>query len=225
MKLSKNTLDILTNFRQINKGLVFKAGNVIKTRHERQMMPIAKAVIEEEFPRDFAIYDLTTFLSVFNLLDNPELEFTDTHVVLTDDSKRSAKIKYAAPTMVVHMDYDIAVKLPSVDVSCEISQQDFKAIEKAASSFTAPEIAFVGDGKNIKLTTHNSNNSGNDSFEIVLGETDKNFTMIVNVANLQMPAKSYKIDICFQGIVEFNSLEVGNELTYWVAVSEKSKVN
>lgn len=223
MKFSKETLDILNNFKLLNRGLVIKQGNVIKTRHQTSPMPIAKVTIPESFPRDFAIAELQGFLSTFSLLEEPEVDFTDTHAVMSDGTK-TAKIRYAAPTMVVHMDYNIAVKLPTTDVSLELSEENLKAIEKAATSFMAPEIAFVGDGVKTKLTTYNSKNTGADTFEIALGESDKVFSMIVNVNHLQLMRRSYNVGISFKGLLEFTSITEANTLQYWIAASEKSKV-
>ena len=224
VKISKETLDIFHNFSKLNNGLVFKAGNKIKTRHQKAAMPIAEVVVPEEFPRDFAIAELPKFLSVFTLLDNPELDFTEDSIILTDATNRSAKIRYAAETMVVHMDYKIGVALPSVDASFELSEANYKAINKAASAFVAPEIAFIGDGSTLKLSTYNTRNSRADSFMVDIGETDKVFTMIIDVNHLQMLMRSYKVDICFRGILQFTSETEHNTLKYWIAASEKSKV-
>ena len=223
MKLSKETLDIFNNFKVLNRGLVFKEGNIVKTRHQQAMMPIAEVELPEYFPRDFAIAELQGFLSVFNLLEDPDLEFTEDSIIMKSGSK-TAKIRYAAPTMVVHMDYKQKVKLPSVDLSIDLTSENYKAIIKAATSFVAPEIAFIGNGNTLKLSTYNTRNTRADSFTIDLGETDKIFTMIIDVNHLQMLLRSYKIDICFKGLLQFTSTTDDNTLKYWIAASEKSKV-
>ena len=38
---------------------------------------LAEAEIEEEFPKDFAIYDLNQFLNGLNLHQDPDLDFTN----------------------------------------------------------------------------------------------------------------------------------------------------
>ena len=58
MKLSKSTLDILKNFKEINQSILFKQGNSLKTISVMKNI-LAEATIEEELPRDFGIYDLS----------------------------------------------------------------------------------------------------------------------------------------------------------------------
>ena len=62
MKLSNGTVTVLKNFSTINQNLVIKAGSKISTMSAMKNI-IAKATVEETFPRDIAIYDLNEFLS------------------------------------------------------------------------------------------------------------------------------------------------------------------
>ena len=63
MKLSNETMNILKNFSTINSGLFFKSGKKISTVSPSKTI-LAEAVLTEEFPKDFGIYDLNNFLSV-----------------------------------------------------------------------------------------------------------------------------------------------------------------
>ena len=56
MKLSNGTVTVLKNFSTINQNLVIKAGNKISTMSAMKNI-IAKATVEETFPREIAIYD------------------------------------------------------------------------------------------------------------------------------------------------------------------------
>ena len=62
MKLSDNTLTILKNFAGINNSILVKEGNKLRTISVAKNI-LAEADITEEFPRDFAIYDLNQFLN------------------------------------------------------------------------------------------------------------------------------------------------------------------
>ena len=57
MKLSDNTLTILKNFAGINNSIIVKTGNTLRTISVANNI-YAEATITEEFPRNFAIYDL-----------------------------------------------------------------------------------------------------------------------------------------------------------------------
>ena len=80
MKLSEKTLNILKNFSSINQSILVKQGNKLRTISVAKNI-LAEAEIKEEFPRDFAIYDLNQFLNGLSLHQSPDLDFTDeTHL-------------------------------------------------------------------------------------------------------------------------------------------------
>ena len=62
MKLSENTLAILKNFSGINNSILVKSGNKLRTISVAKNI-LAEAEIIEEFPKNFAIYDLSKFLN------------------------------------------------------------------------------------------------------------------------------------------------------------------
>ena len=78
MKLSDNTLNLLKNFSSINPSLLFKQGNSLRTMSVAKNI-LAEVEITEEFPNDFAIYDLNQFLNTLNLHKDPELDFATNH--------------------------------------------------------------------------------------------------------------------------------------------------
>ena len=64
MKLSKQTVAILNNYSD-NQSILVK-GDQLRTISVMKNI-LAEAKIEEEFPKDFAIYDLPQFLKVLRL--------------------------------------------------------------------------------------------------------------------------------------------------------------
>ena len=86
MKLSKGTLDILKNFSNINPSITFKEGQELSTLSIQRNI-LSRAVVEEKFPRDFAIYDLSEFLSGLSLFDNPDFDFANDNYVIIKDKK------------------------------------------------------------------------------------------------------------------------------------------
>ena len=57
-------------------------------------------LLEEEFEKDFAIYDLNQFLSGLSLYDAPDLEFGDSYLTIRD-GRRRAKYFFADPDVIV----------------------------------------------------------------------------------------------------------------------------
>ena len=85
MELTSRTIDILRNFANINPNIVVAKGNILKTMSIKKNL-VVTAVIEESFPTDFGIYDLSEFLSVLNLVDNPRIEFDEKNCSIRDGS-------------------------------------------------------------------------------------------------------------------------------------------
>ena len=86
MKLSKGTLDILKNFSNINQSICFKEGTELSTLSIQKNI-LSRAVVEEKFPKDFAIYDLSEFLSGLTLFEDPDFIFDDDNYVVIRDKK------------------------------------------------------------------------------------------------------------------------------------------
>ena len=89
MKLSNETVSVLKNFSTINQNLVIKSGHKIATMSAMKNI-VAKAEVIEEFPQEFAIYDLNEFLSAISLFSKPELEFENDFVMITEEGKKSS---------------------------------------------------------------------------------------------------------------------------------------
>ena len=74
MKLSDKTHTILKNFAGINNSILVKQGDKLRTISVAKNI-LAEASIDEEFPKDFAIYDLNQFLNGLGLHQDPEMDF------------------------------------------------------------------------------------------------------------------------------------------------------
>ena len=87
MKLDNTTLHILKNFSSINKNILFKPGNIIRTVSGTKSV-LAKAVVGQDFEKSFAIYDLSRFIGTLSLFNDPELNVRDTHVEINEGSNK-----------------------------------------------------------------------------------------------------------------------------------------
>ena len=88
MKLSEKTLNILKNFSSINQSILVKQGNQLRTISVAKNI-LAEAEIKEDFPRDFAIYDLNQFLNGLSLHQDPEMDFSpDSYVTIREGKRR-----------------------------------------------------------------------------------------------------------------------------------------
>ena len=100
MKLSDTTISVLKNYSTINQNLMIKAGSNLSTMSAMKNI-VASAEVSETFERDVAIYDLNEFLATLSLFNNPDLDFQDDYVVLSEEgSGRKARYWYSDPSVV-----------------------------------------------------------------------------------------------------------------------------
>lgn len=218
MKFSEKTLTILKNFTTINKSLLMKKGKVLKTiTPEKTLVAVAK--IEDNIPSDACIYDMSRFLSILSLYDDPDVEFNDKYFIISE-GKRKTKYVYADVSM-IHTPPEKNISIPSADVVVDVKWEDLQSVLKAAGVLQFTEVAFVGDKGKCYLKAIDSANDNADDYGVEIGETEDTFKVIVKTDNLKLLPQDYKVTLCSKGISEFK----GSDATYYVAIDSKSTYN
>jgi hypothetical protein len=216
MKISTNTVNVLKNFAKINPSIVVQEGNVLKTISPSKTI-MAKAKVETDFGKRFAIYNLDRFISTVSLFNDPELKFGDKSVEIFDGNKKS-QYTYADETTITKAP-DKEINLPSVDVSFRLTNDHLKDVEKAAGVLGLPEIVVMGDGTNVFLQAADSKNPSGDVYSINIGDTDKAFKAIFKAENIKIIPGDYDVTISSRGISHFS----GKDVEYWIAVEQSSQ--
>jgi len=85
MKISSKTLSLLQSFAQISSNLLVKPGQKLATRNPVNSIQ-ARAVVDETFPQQFAIYDLNQLLSLISASQNPDVEFGDKSLIIRSEN-------------------------------------------------------------------------------------------------------------------------------------------
>ena len=130
MELSKETQDILKNFSEINQSLAFKSGQELKTVSPQKNI-LARATVKENFPQDFAVYELNKFLGTLSMFNKPTFEFNGNHVKMIEGKKR-VKYVYADPSMFVSPP-EKDIEFPQADIAFELTQSDLDSLLRAAA--------------------------------------------------------------------------------------------
>lgn len=216
MKLDQRTLQVLKNFSSINPSILFRSGNNLTTVTPTKTI-FAKASLEQEFPSQFAIYDLNRFLSVLSLFDEPDLEIGDSSVVVRSGRKKVNYVFANENTIVAPKNDN--VNFPESDITFELTAEVLADVTKALGVLRQPEIAVVGDGSTITLQTTNSKDPTSDVYSVEVGETDKTFTTYFKAENIRLLPDTYTVDITSRGIARFKS----KDLEYYIAVEQNSK--
>lgn len=215
MKISINTVNVLKNFAKINPSIVIPEGNTLKTISPSKTI-MAKAVVDTEFPKRFAIYNLDRFISVLSLFNDPDLSFDENSVKIRGNGKTTQYVYAEESTITKAPDKNL--DLPSIDASFTLRYENLKDVEKASSVLGLPEIAVVGEGGKIYLQAIDSKNPSGDVYSVEIGEGNNSFTAIFKSENIKIITDGYKVSICSLGISHF----VGSHAEYWIAVEQNS---
>ena len=218
MKLSDITLSLLKNFSTINQSILFKQGSKLRTISVMKNI-YAEASIGENLPKDFGIYDLNQFLNGLTLHNSPDLDFTnDGHVVIKEGRMRS-KYFFADPGVIVTPP-DKEIEIPSVDVSFELSTNQLDKLLKAAAVYQLPDFCAVGGAGVVQLVVRDKKNDTCNSFSVIVGETDKEFTFNFKIENIKILPGTYDVSISQKLMSKFVSKDY--DLKYYVALEPDS---
>ena len=144
---------------------------------------LAEAKIEEEFPKDFAIYDLPQFLKVLRLHQDPELDFSEDNYVTIREGRNRSRYFFADPNVIVSPP-EKQLNLPSEDITFQINQGHLNQLLQAANTLDLPDLAVIGDAGVIRLSVRDKKNDTSNDHSIVVGETDKQFSFNFKVENI-----------------------------------------
>ena len=141
MELNEGTLQVLKNFSGINQNLLIRSGNTIKTISEARNV-LATAIVDQEFPNDFGIYDLNEFISVLSLVDTPRLKFEDEYVNIGDSTGRS-KVKYFFSSEDTLTAPSKDVTMPNPEVSFLLTNDTLNKLKRAASTLGHDQVSIT----------------------------------------------------------------------------------
>ena len=221
MKLSKHTINMLKNFSDINMSIEIKKGNILRTVSVQKNI-LAQAELEEEFPQDFAIYELNRFLGAVSLFNDPEFQFNGKSANIGTNT-HSVDYVYCDPSMIVTPP-EKNITFPDPEVKFTLSQDALSQIMKASNVLGTPEIAVEGGphpNDVIRLMALDVNNDSTDTFKVVLEErSDNKFRFVFKTENMKMLPGNYDVEISSKGISHFTMQ--GQKLQYWIATEASS---
>lgn len=218
MKLSDNTLTILKNFASINNSILVKEGNRLRTISVAKNI-LAESEITEEFPREFAIYDLNQFLNGLSLHQDPDLDFTEDSHITIREGKRRVKYFYADPNVIVSPP-EKEIQLPSKDVCFQVDNVTLEKLVKAAAVYQLPDLSAVGEAGVIRLVVRDKKNDTSNEYSIVVGETNKEFTFNFKVENIKIIPGAYDVVVSSKLLSQFTNKTYN--LKYWIALEPDS---
>ena len=218
MKLSDNTLTILKNFAGINNSILVKEGNKLRTISVAKNI-LAEAEIKEEFPRDFAIYDLNQFLNGLSLHQDPNLDFKEDSYLSIKEGKRRVKYFFADPNVIIAPP-EKDISLPTQDVCFQLDSASLEKLVKAAQVYQLPDLSAIGEAGVIKLVVRDKKNDTSNEYAIVVGETDQEFTFNFKVENIKIIPGAYDVVMSSKLLSQF--INTQHNLKYYIALEPDS---
>ena len=219
MKLSDKTINLLKNFSTINQSILFKQGSKLRTISVMKNI-LAEATVEEEFPKDFGIYDIPQFLnSVVVLYNNAEFDFANENHVVIKEGRMRSKYFFADPSVIVTPP-EKTLTLPSEDVTFDVSTEQLDKLLKAASLYQLSDLAVVGGDGVVKLLVRDKKNDASNDFSIVVGETNDVFSFNFKVENIKILPGNYEVVVSSKLLSRFTSKN--QDHTYYIALEPDS---
>ena len=216
MKLSEGTVAILKNFSTVNQSLQFKVGNTLKTISPLKTI-FVEATVEENFPKEFALYDLNKILAKISLYKDADLGFDDDKInISTENKKKSDYIKYCSPKIIVTPP-EKSITFGDPDCSFSLSQEDLAWMQRSAGISGSPNFVFESDGAVINFIATDIKDDSADQSKIEIGTSEgAKFRIVMKVENFKLIDGSYDVSIAKKGMARFKHKTIN--ITYYIAI-------
>ena len=219
MKLSEKTINLLENFSSINQSILVKKGSKLRTISVMKNI-LAEADVDENFERDFGIYDLPQFLNGVNLMKDPDLDLkNETYMIIREGKSTKVKIAFADPEVIVTPP-EREMKLPSSDVTFQLDSNQLGKLLKASQVYQLPDLSAIGDGEDITLVVSDRKNDNSNEYTLVVGKTEQTFEFLFKIENIKLIPGSYDVQISKKNLAKFTNSNYN--LDYFIALEPDS---
>ena len=221
MRLAKETVDFLKNFSSINSQIMVRKGKVLRTISPQKTI-MAQAELEDELPVDFAIYELSQFISALSLFQDADIDFHERFLDINGANGSNLRYVYASPENIITPP-NKEIRLPSKDVTAQVTQSNLASVIKAAAVLSLAEVSIFSDGKSVSLVAGDTRNKSSNAFRVPLDHhpVSSAFTMTFKTENLVklMSSVDYELTLSSKGLSHFKS----DRIQYWVPTESTSK--
>jgi len=219
MKLSEKTIDLLENFSSINQSILVKKGTKLRTISVMKNI-LAEAEVDENFEKDFGIYDLPQFLNGVGLMNDPDIDLKhDSYMIIREGKTTKVKFAFADPEVIITPP-EKPISLPTTDVCFQLESVQLQKLLKASSVYQLPDLAAIGNGEEITLVVRDKKNDNSNEFALTVGKTDKTFEFNFKIENIKLIPGSYDVVISKKLLSKFTNSNYN--LDYYIALEPDS---
>tara|TARA_Y100000034_G_C6785531_1_gene351367 strand:- start:75 stop:749 length:675 start_codon:yes stop_codon:yes gene_type:complete len=219
MQITKQTIDILKNFSDINSSILVQPGSELQTIAAMKNI-LAKSEVTEDFSTKFAIYDLPEFL---NLVTSPTFEgaeviFSEDSVLLQNGRAQSTYFYADESTIITPQK---TLDMPEPEISFELSKEDLITVKNVAGILQKADLIVSSDGETISLGVLDKKDSSSNDFKMTVGEGNGvEYIMYFKIENIKVIRGNYTVKISSKGISHFTNNDIPVE--YWIALEPDS---
>jgi hypothetical protein len=224
MKIGKRVIDVLENFQRINSQILILPGNRLSTMTDTSPGSssgdgniIAFADVEESFPIEFGIHDLSTFISSVKMMGpGCDLDWNENFVTI---SNGTLSLRYhRTPSTLINATPGNSVIDNDSQIEVDVEHEAFAALDKLSSVNNLPFLRVTGDGSFVKFEGF-----GEDTDNIVkmnVGEYEgPEFKIIVVWSHLKMLKTEYTMYVDPERYIRFVAKN-GGWIDYVIAVKD-----
>ena len=220
MKLSSNTTMVLKNFATINQNLVIKEGSELLTMSSMKNI-VAKATVEENFPKEFAIYDLNEFLASLSIFKSPVLEFEEQYLTIKEEDQPHKKLTYFYSDPSVVQSPTKTITMPSEEVKFHLDINKLLEMKRAAGVIGSPDMVLQkSSGNSSLLVKDKKNDTANNYSSYISTDGDGEYKFFFKVENLKLFDGDYDVKISSKNISHFKNDK--SNIEYWIALEPES---
>lgn len=218
MQISNETIHILKNFASINNNILIREGDVVSTITNAKNI-FARAQVSESFPKEVAIYDLSSLLALLTIKENQEVDFGEKAITISKDSGKfeyfysSPEVVKGAPNQTIEVDNFYTFKLTAEDVAM---------LNKAAAITSAPSMSVSCKNQTVTMTISDRKNQSANNFKKVIGTGFEDFDVFMAVENFKVIPDAYQVTVSKKKFLHFKH-ETKN-LEYWIACDPESVI-
>ncbi len=219
MKLSEKTINLLENFSSINQSILVKKGSKLRTISVMKNI-LAEADVDENFERDFGIYDLPQFLNGVNLMKDPDLDLkNETYMIIREGKSTRVKFAFADPDVIISPP-EKEMSLPSSDVTFQLDSVQLGKLLKASQVYQLPDLSAIGNGEEVVLVVSDRKNDNSNEYSLKVGKTEQVFEFNFKIENIKLIPGSYDVQISREKIAKFTNSNYN--LDYFIALEPDS---
>ena len=220
MKLSSNTTMVLKNFATINQNLVIKEGSELLTMSSMKNI-VAKATVEENFPKEIAIYDLNKFLASLSIFKSPVLEFEEQYLTIKEEDQPHKKLTYFYSDPSVVQSPTKTITMPSEEVKFHLDINKLLEMKRAAGVIGSPDMVLQkSSGNSSLLVKDKKNDTANNYSSDISTDGDGEYKFFFKVENLKLFDGDYDVKISSKNISHFKNDK--SNIEYWIALEPES---